>query len=84
MVPTTGQDLEVVDFILGIGVASLQRADVFPELVQIELVEGNFAQHVRLVDLQLGDLEHEVENVGREKTEAVVIAPFLACHECGF
>ena len=46
MVPTTGQDLEVVDFILGIGVASLQRADVFPELVQIELVEGNFAQHV--------------------------------------
>ncbi len=55
--------------------------NVLPEPVQVELVEGHFPENVGLVDLELGDPEHEVEDVGSGEAVAVVVGLLLARHE---
>jgi len=52
--------------------------NVLSEPVQIELVEGHFPEHVGLVDFELGDPEHEVEDVGSREAVAVAVGLRLA------
>ena len=52
--------------------------NVLSEPVQIELIEGHFPEHVGLVDFELGDPEHEVEDVGSREAVAVAVGLRLA------